>query len=304
MGSGWGTPGSLVSSIATIFMNSTGHGAYDTLSLHLLMPVAPSHISKVRRCARVDSSRPTICVPPCVRNATPLPSRTDAIFFISARCDRAYSFDDTVMDGFCLLFFYYRNDPQIPCAPVPHPVLCSYSQLYCHHIIHPHCRTPSSFVCCRSHTLPLSRLFFSFSCLISTTPHIHRTLLFQVSLFPSYLSGFFHPRTLHCCSPIICFFTTSFLASPHPPHPILVLVSLHHHLICPLVPHLVCSCCSKGVDRRGRAGRERAPRRVVVGCGRRGEGRSLALSVRLVWGSWEYDEAGGGCFAVAVAFCG
>lgn len=117
MGSGWGTPGSLVSSIATIFMNSTGHGAYDTLSLHLLMPVAPSHNSKVRRCARVDSNRPTICVTPCVRNAMPLPSRTDAIFFISARCDRAHSFDDTVMDGFCLLFFIIEMIPRSPARP-------------------------------------------------------------------------------------------------------------------------------------------------------------------------------------------
>lgn len=215
MGSGWGTPGSLVSSIATIFMNSTGHGAYDTLSLHLLMPVAPSHNSKVRRCARVDSNRPTICVTPCVRNATPLPSRTDAIFFISARCDRAHSFDDTVMDGFCLLFFIIEMIPRSPARPFPIPFYVRIVSFIATISFHPHCRTPSSFcVVARIHFR--CRVFFSFSCLISTTPHIHRTLLFQVSLFPSYLSLALstHVPSTAAAHPSSVF-PLFFLASPH-----------------------------------------------------------------------------------------
>lgn len=163
------------------------------------------------------------------------------------------------MDGFCFLFFIIEMIPRSPARPFSIPFYVRIVQLYYHHIISSPLSHAIQLLCCRSHTLPLSRLFF-FSNVNIHPPHIHRTLLFQVPLFPSYLSGSFHPRIFHCCSPIICFPT---FFSPHrtisPPF----LVSLHHHLICPLVPHLVCSCCSKGVDRRGRAGRERAPRRLL-----------------------------------------
>lgn len=213
MGSGWGTPGSLVSSIATIFMNSTGHGAYDTLSLHLLMPVAPSHNSKVRRCARVDSNRPTICVTPCVRNATPLPSRTDAIFFISARCGRAHSFDDTVMDGFCLLFFIIEMIPRSPVRPFPIPFYVRIVSFIATISFIPIVARHPAFVLSLAYTSVVASFFFQLFNIHHPTHPPHAPFSGLIISILS-LSGSFHPRTLHCCcSSIICFST--FFFSPH-----------------------------------------------------------------------------------------
>lgn len=158
-------------------------------------------------------------------------------------------------------FYIIEMTPQSPARRSS--VLRSYSPalLSYHHIIQSPLSHAIQLLCCLLHTL-LSRLLFFFL-LFNITPHIHppHAPFSGLIISPFSLSLAFSPP--HVSSPTAAAHSSSFpifLSRSTAPR----LDSRFHrtiHLICPLFPHLVCSFCSKGADRRGRAGRERAPRR-------------------------------------------